>query len=68
MHGFGIAEMPPVIFGGKGKAKHRPRKADGVNNHWNVTEIEDFEINFQSSGAWQKILSMIGGEKDEWKT
>ena len=50
LHGFGFAEMPPVIFGGKGEARHRPLKAGGVNNHWNVTEIEDFK----------KIISRAG--------
>ena len=32
LHGFGSAEMPPDIFGGKGKAKHRPLLSGGVNN------------------------------------
>ena len=36
LHGFGNAEMPPAIFGGKGEAKDRPQKAGGVNNHWNT--------------------------------
>ncbi|MDD6237636.1 MAG: hypothetical protein PUB00_09695 [Clostridiales bacterium] len=36
MHGFGFAEMPPVIFGGKGEARHRPLKAGGVNNRWSI--------------------------------
>ena len=38
LHGFGNAEMPPVMFGGKGEAKRRPLTSGGVNNHWDVTE------------------------------
>ena len=43
LRGFGVAEMPPVIFGGKSEAKRRRLTSGGVNNHWNVTEIKDFE-------------------------
>ncbi|MDD6236876.1 MAG: hypothetical protein PUB00_05790, partial [Clostridiales bacterium] len=50
LRGFVSDEMPPVIFGGKGEAKHRPLSSGGVNNHWNVTEIEDFK----------KIISRAG--------
>ena len=32
LHGFGCAEMPPMIYGGKGEAKRRPPISDGVNN------------------------------------
>ena len=51
LRGFDFAEMPPVIYGGKSEAKRRRLTRDGVNNHWNMTEIKDFEVNCKSSGA-----------------
>ena len=36
LRGFGFAEMPPDIFGGKSEAKHRPLNSGGVNNHWSI--------------------------------
>ena len=36
LHGFGFAEMPSVIFGGKGEAKRRQLTSYGVNNLWNT--------------------------------
>ncbi|MDD6237320.1 MAG: hypothetical protein PUB00_08070 [Clostridiales bacterium] len=49
LHGFGSAEMPPVIFGGKGEAKHRPLSSGGVNN-LGIHEIEDSNLASSRAG------------------
>ena len=36
LHGFGFAEMPPIIYGGKDEIKCNPLISCGVNNHWNT--------------------------------
>ena len=72
MHGFGFAEMPPIIYGGKEEIKCNPLISCGVNNHWNVTEIEDFEVNCKPSGdlhgfGFAEMPPIIYGGKDEIK-
>ena len=58
LRGFGFAEMPPVMNGGKGEAKRRPLTSGVVNNHWNVTEIKDFErsVPFTARRALETLL------------
>ena len=48
--------MSPVIFGGKSEAKRRRLTRDGVNNHWNMTEINDFERSVSLGCAEYEML------------
>ncbi len=58
LHGFGFAEMPPVIYGGKSEAKRRRLTSDGVNNPWNMTEIINFvcSVSLAANGAVRRIF------------
>ena len=56
LRGFDFAEMPPVIYGGKSEAKRRRLTRDGVNNHWNMTEIKDFERSVSLGCAEYEML------------
>ena len=56
LHGFGFAEMPPIIYGGKDEIKCNPLISCGVNNHWNMTEIKDFERSVSLGCAEYEML------------
>ena len=60
MNGFGSAEMPPVIYGGKGEAKRRRLTSDGVNN-LGIHEIKDSErsVPFTARRAFETLLVLL---------
>ena len=61
LNGFGSAEMPPVIYGGKGEAKRRPPISGGVNS-FNMIDL----LSQRALAAFIDTVSLLGKRVEFW--